>query len=144
MSVRLALDVGSETIGLAVCNDAEDQVRALYTLTRLNRRRDVAAVADEFRRQGARVLVVGLATLASGDEGESAARARRLGELIAAAVDAPLVFVDEHLTTELARERLEAQFVSPARLAEQLDAEAARIILERHLAALREERETSE
>ncbi|MBI5831448.1 MAG: Holliday junction resolvase RuvX [Armatimonadetes bacterium] len=138
MSVHLALDVGSETIGLAVGDPQQDQVRALYTLTRISRKRDLAAVAEEYRRQRAEVLVVGLARYKSGDEGESASRARRIGDLLAAMLECPIIYQDElHSTTE-ARSRLAAQGVSPRMLTERLDAEAARVILEMYFKRLHE------
>lgn len=138
MSVHLALDVGSETIGLAVGDNTDDQVRALYTLTRLSRKRDVNAVAEEFRRQRAEVLVVGLARFKSGDEGESAQRSRRIGEMVAETLGCPIIYQDEHLSTFEARSRLEAQGVSAQMLAQRLDAEAARVILESYFHALAE------
>jgi putative Holliday junction resolvase len=133
--ILLALDVGSQTIGLAVC-DAEGQtVTALYTLTRLSRRRDVAAVAEECAKRQVAGLVVGLARRASGDEGESAARARRIGELVAQATGLPLVYQDEHLSTFEAEGRLRARGLSGEPLRQRLDAEAAKVILEDYLKA---------
>ena len=138
--IYLALDVGSQTIGLARCNAAEDRVDALYTLTRLTRKRDVARVVEEAQRLGAGALVAGLAVFKSGDEGESAARARRIGELCATASGLLLYFQDELDSSLEARERLLSEGASARRIAEEIDCQAARIILERFLAKSSEER----
>ena len=136
MSVHLALDVGSETIGLAVGDSQERRVRALYTLTRVSRKRDIAAVCEEYQRQRATTLVVGLARFKSGDEGESAQRARRIGDLVAEALSCPVIYQDELHSTAEARSRLEQEGVSPRMLTQRLDAEAARVILERYFDSL--------
>ena len=133
MPIHLALDVGQQTIGLALCDDAEEQVTALYTITRQTRRRDVAAVVEEITKRAAEVVVVGLARLKSGDEGESARRARRIGDLVAAASGVPVVYQDEHLSSFEAEERLRARGFSGEPLKQRLDAEAARVILEDYL-----------
>lgn len=128
----LALDVGEATIGLAVSDDGET-VRALYTINRTTRRRDVAAVVEEATRQQAAVLVVGLPLLADGNEGDSARRARKIGELVATEVEAEVVYQDEHLSTFEATERLHARGVHGEALADRIDAEAAKVILEDYL-----------
>jgi len=135
MSVHLALDVGKETVGLACCDADEQAVQALYTLTRLSRKRDVAAIVDEVRRRGAELVVVGLARLKDGAEGESAARARRIGELVGAAAGVPVVYQDEHLSTFEAESRLQARGLRGEPLRARLDAEAAKVILEDWLRA---------
>lgn len=133
MPIHLALDVGAETIGLAVCDADERQVRALHTVHRVRRKRDIAAVAAVAAVQGAEVIVVGLPRLKSGDEGDSARRARAIGELVAAATGLPVVYHDEHLSTFEATERLQARGYHGAELAARVDAEAARVILEDYL-----------
>ncbi|MBI2298935.1 MAG: Holliday junction resolvase RuvX [Armatimonadetes bacterium] len=134
MPVHLALDIGSATIGLAACDDEEESVRALYTITRLNRKRDVAAVAEEAGRCRAEVIVVGLAVRSAGEEGDSARRARKLGELVREATGLPVVYQDERLSTFEAGERLRAQGYTGEAFAARIDAEAARVILEDYLA----------
>ncbi|MCC7493379.1 MAG: Holliday junction resolvase RuvX [Fimbriimonadaceae bacterium] len=133
MAVILALDVGQQTIGLAVCDD-DGLPRALYTITRLNRRRDVAAVVAEGEQRRVTQLVVGLARTADGGEGESARRARRIGDLVAAACGLPVAYQDEYLSSFEAEDRLRARGFRGEPLRQRLDAEAARVILEGYLA----------
>jgi putative Holliday junction resolvase len=133
MPIHLALDVGKETIGLAVCDAEEEVVTALYTLTRLARKRDVFEVVQEALRRRAEVIVVGLARRKSGDEGESAARARRIGDMVEHASGLPVIYQDEHLSTFEAESRLLARgFVGEA-MRQRVDAEAAKVILEDYL-----------
>ncbi len=133
MAVHLALDVGQRTIGLAVCDADETQVTALYTVGRVSRRRDVAAVAAEVERRQVATVVVGLACLADGQEGESARRARCIGDMVAAQTGRPVVYQDEHLSSFEAEERLRQRGYSGEPLRQRLDAEAARVILEDYL-----------
>lgn len=133
MGIHLALDVGKETIGLAICDAEEETITALYTVTRLSRKRDVAAVADEIAKRGVRTVVVGLAFLKDGAEGESAARARCIGELVGAASGVPVVYQDEHLSSFEAEQRLRLRGYTGEPLRQRLDAEAAKVILEDYL-----------
>lgn len=130
MAIWLALDVGSETIGLAWADEADGWVTALYTIHRTSRQRDVADIAAEAARLRADGLVVGLAFLTDGAEGDSARRARHLGELVGQATGLPVAYQDEHLSTFEATERLQAQGYTGEALALRVDAEAARVILE--------------
>ncbi len=132
--VYLALDVGKETIGLAVCDPEESQVTALYTVTRISRKRDVAAVAEEIERRRVGCVVVGLALLSDGASGESANRAKRIGDLVQERSGVPVVYQDETLSTWEAEERLRARGFTGEPLKQRLDAEAARVILEDFLA----------
>ena len=133
MAVHLALDVGQRTIGLAVCDPDEEFVSALYTIQRSSRRRDVAAVTAEVARQRAERLVVGLALLSDGQEGESARRARRIGDMVGEEAGVPVVYQDEHLSSFEAEERLRLRGFSGEPVKQRLDAEAARVILEDYL-----------
>ncbi len=130
MAIFLALDVGSETIGLAYGDDAEGWVTALYTIYRTTRKRDVADVVAEAERLQATGIVVGLATLTDGAEGDSARRARKIGELVGAAAGLPVAYQDEHLSTFEATERLQARGFAGEPLKLRVDAEAAKVILE--------------
>lgn len=134
MPVHLALDVGSETIGLAACDPDEAFITALYTIHRTTRKRDIARIAEEVSRREVATVVVGLAFQSDGGEGDSARRARRIGELVAAATGVPVVYQDEHLSTFEAESRLLARGFSGEPLKQRLDAEAAKVILEDYLA----------
>lgn len=130
MAIYLALDVGSETIGLAYGDDADGWVTALYTIQRTTRKRDVADVVAEAERLQAAGLVVGLACLTDGAEGDSARRARKIGELVATATGLPVAYQDEHLSTFEATDRLQARGYTGEPLKLRVDAEAAKVILE--------------
>ncbi len=134
MAVHLAIDVGKETLGLAVCDEDELSVMALYTISRKSRKKDVAKIVAEIEWRGVEQVVVGLATLSGGREGESASRARRIGELVRDRCGRPVVYQDEHLTTFEAEHRLMARGFSGKELKNRLDAEAAKVILEDYLA----------
>src|SRR5690606_14326505 len=57
------------------------------------------------RREEVGGLVVGLPLLMSGDEGDAARGARRLGERLRRALDLPVEYEDERLTTHAAEQR---------------------------------------
>lgn len=134
MAVHLALDIGEATVGLAACDADETHVRALYTLTRTGRERDLDLVVEEAERLGAEVIVVGLALRSDGSEGDSARRARWFGQRLATLTGLTVVYQDEHLSSFEATERLRALGLSGPALDARLDAEAARVILEDYLA----------
>ena len=62
------------------------------------------AVRSIVEREGVVGVVVGLARLPSGDEGEAARMARRLGERLRSALDVPVEYEDETLTSHAAEQ----------------------------------------
>lgn len=105
----LGLDVGSKTIGVAVSDETGLIASPLRTLQRRGLRQDLQAVAAVMQELDAAGLVMGLPLDLRGREGESARRARSLGEALALELSCPVHYWDERFSTcEAERVLLEA------------------------------------
>jgi putative holliday junction resolvase len=131
----LALDVGTRTVGLAICDPERLLVRPLGTLARVGVRRDAAALAETARAEGAVGLVVGLPLDERGASTRSTRLARQLGEALAEASGLPLAWTDERFSTVEAARRLREQGLSEREARSRIDAAAAAVILEDFLAS---------
>ncbi len=130
----IALDIGGKRIGVAVCDALGVSCRGIACLHRADRGwidRLVRLIGE----YGCRGIVVGLPKNMDGSEGAQAADARAAAAELRAAIDLPLVFQDERLSTWTARERLFAQGLSEKKVRERIDQTAAAVILEDFLAA---------
>jgi len=99
----LAVDPGEVRVGLAIC-DAEERVAV--PLEVVPAAAAFPAIRAIVNREEVGGIVVGLPLLPSGDEGDAARMARRLGDRLARALDVELCYEDERLTTVAAEERL--------------------------------------
>jgi len=143
----LGLDVGEKRIGVAVADEA-GIATPLTTLRRAAEpSADAAAIERLLRDQQASELIVGLPLEANGDEGTQARRTRDWVVSIQASLDVPLRYRDERLTSHLAEQRLGPMKRGrsggpPSRTQRdayraRVDREAAAIILQDELDALR-------
>ncbi len=131
----LALDVGTRTVGLALCDPERRLVRPLSTLARVGVRRDAAAIAGIARAEGVVGLVAGLPLDERGGETRSTHLARQLGLAAAEAAGLPLAWMDERFSTVEAARRLCEQGLSSREARTRIDAAAAAVILEDFLAS---------
>jgi putative Holliday junction resolvase len=129
----LGLDLGERRIGVAVADDT-GLIAAPHSIIDL-RRTPLAAVAELARRLQVDGVVVGLPTSLSGDEGHQAREVRTMTAEIEQALDVPVVFWDERLTTAIADRLLQERERSPRKRREQRDAVAAAILLQDYLDA---------
>ncbi len=127
----VGIDLGSVRIGVAVAPDDVSVSVPYEVLERSGERaRDHRALAGMVADVGAEVVVIGLPTSLDGSEGPAAAAVRAEAGEIEAALDVPVVLVDERYTTVTA-ERMLAQggVRGPARR-EVVDKVAAAVILQ--------------
>jgi putative holliday junction resolvase len=106
VTTLLGLDVGEKRIGVAL---AESGGRAV-PLTTLRRdadpARDARALAELVARHHVDEIVVGLPLDMSGGEGSQAARTRAWVDAVLPALNAPVRYRDERLSSHLAEQRL--------------------------------------
>jgi putative Holliday junction resolvase len=126
----LGLDVGSKTIGLAVCDEAQTVATPLRTLTRRGGTADLEAVGSVMTETGAEALVLGLPLDLSGDEGEAARRARSLGQALAGHLGCPVHYWDERFSTAEAERVLLQADVSRKKRRQVVNHLAATLILQ--------------
>ena len=126
----IALDVGTKTIGLAVCDPMRILARPLTTLARKGVRKDVAKLLPVLEQQGIVGLVVGLPLGLDGAETRSSHLARQVGDALAEASGLPLAYHDERFSSVEAERRLLAIDASRKKLKKTIDQAAAAVILQ--------------
>ena len=132
----LALDLGTRRVGLAVSDELRIAVRPLPSLRRTNWKqfvRDLAELCESFDARG---LVIGLPLRLDGIEGDAAREARRVARNLGLSLGIPVYLQDERLTTHDAKQNLRAARVAEKQIPEQIDSEAAAIILRDFILAL--------
>ena len=133
----MGLDVGSKTIGVAISDELGLTAQGLTTVRRSNLKADLAgleAIAAEHRVDR---LVVGLPLNMNGTEGPRAAESRKLGEAAAKALELPVEYWDERLSTVAAERVLIEADLSRKKRRGVIDQVAASIILQGWLDARR-------
>jgi len=135
----LTLDVGDVRVGIAVCDALETAAFPVGTLKRVGSlKRDVAATAAIVAEQEADAVLVGLPLSLDGEVGPQAQKVQGFGRALERAVNVPLLFWDESLSSVEADELMIAQGVSRARRRAQIDQMAAVLILDSYLAHRRD------
>ena len=134
----LGIDPGTKRIGLALSDPTQTLAHPLTTLTRRAGRRFPLAtlrpLLDQYRPVG---VVMGLPLEADGSEGPSAAEARTTGQLIFAKTGLPLTYVDERMSTALARRAFQDAPRRDRPTPASVDRMAATVILQAFLDARR-------
>jgi len=135
----LAIDYGRRRLGLAVSDLLRLLARPLTTLTRTNRRQDLARLGTVAREQNVAQIVVGLPLKMDGTHGEMAKEARVFAARIEKALHLPVELVDERLTSWEAEQSV-AKRTPGKRIGERrakrrpdTDSRAAALILEEFL-----------
>src|SRR5271169_4383190 len=124
------LDVGTRTVGVALSDPLGITAQSLTTLRRTGLRADLAALRKLAQAHEVTLAVVGLPLNMDGSEGASATRSRAFGEALAKALDVPVEFWDERLSTVAANRALRETDASPQRRREVVDQVAAALILQ--------------
>lgn len=121
----LGIDPGEARVGLAICDPEERVAVPLEVVPAAAAFPAIRAIVDREEVGG---IVIGLPLLPSGEEGDAAAMARRLGRRIASDLEVELVYEDERLTSVAAEQQArDAGRVGPS------DDLAAAIVLEQFL-----------
>lgn len=128
-----ALDHGRRRIGIAVTDDSESRVFPLCAIERKGNRLDFAAIARCLHDYSVSRFVVGLPINMDGSEGPAARSARSFGDALHKAMNVPVDFYDERLTSFEAEDRLKGAVMNRASHKSAIDAVAAALILERWL-----------
>lgn len=137
MISALGLDVGKKRIGVAGCDRTGLIATGLTTIERRSFLQDV----EEFRRiveeREVQILVVGLPYTMDGSLGFQAKQVQKFTSRLSAALQLPVEYVDERLTSFEAEQALLAENRSPSRNKALIDRKAAAIILQTWLDARR-------
>ncbi|MEL7728769.1 Holliday junction resolvase RuvX [Citromicrobium bathyomarinum] len=126
----IGLDLGTKTIGIAVCDAGWRFATALKTLPRGKFGRDRDELRKIMEGRGVRGLVIGLPRNMDGSKGPRAQASRAYARNLAEAFGLPVLLWDERWSTKSADDAMIGLDVSRRKRAERIDAEAAAIILQ--------------
>lgn len=125
----MGLDVGSVTVGLALCDAGWSIASPAHTHKRGKFTVDKAVLSDFVAKQSVRGLVVGLPLNMDGSESPRSQASRAFARNIAV-LGLPILLWDERWSTAAAERAMIAQDMSRAKRAERIDAHAAALILQ--------------
>lgn len=129
----LGLDVGKRRIGVAGCDGTGLIATGLTTIERQSFEYDVARFQQIVQDRQVQVLVVGLPYALNGSLGFQAKQIQKFAQRLAKALQLPVEYVDERLTSFQAEQLLQAQRISPSRNKGLIDRKAAALILQQWL-----------
>jgi len=131
----LGIDLGTRRIGVAVTDELGMTAQPHATIPRRGGQRDLDAIRELVRTQGAARVVLGLPLSPEGEHGAAAKSVEAFAERLRAALDVPVELCDESFSTVEAEEVLLAADLSRARRRQVVDRVAAAVILRRWLDA---------
>jgi putative holliday junction resolvase len=134
--VLLALDLGTQTIGTALCDAGWRFASAGKTLQRGKFGRDRDVLSALVTERSVRGVVIGLPLNMDGSEGPRAQASRAYARNLHAALNLPILLWDERWSTTSAERAMIGQDMSRAKRAERIDSHAAAVILQAALDAL--------
>ncbi|MEG4074524.1 Holliday junction resolvase RuvX [Microcoleus sp. Pol14C2] len=129
----LGLDIGLKRVGIAGCDGTGLIATGITTLVRSSFDRDVAYLRELVRERRVQILVAGLPYSLSGELGAQARQVQKYATRIAAALELPLEYVDERLTSVEAEELMKTQGISLSQNKGAIDRKAAALILQQWL-----------
>ena len=129
----IGLDVGTKTIGVAVSDIMGWTAQGVATVRRRNPEWDVAEIKRYVDELEAEQIMIGLPLNMNGSEGPSVDMVRQFGAQLEAALDVPIVYRDERLSTMVAERYLLEGDVSRKKRKTVIDKMAAVFVLQGYL-----------
>ncbi|MGB7417489.1 MAG: Holliday junction resolvase RuvX [Thermosynechococcaceae cyanobacterium] len=133
MISALGLDLGHRRIGVAGCDRTGLIATGLTTIHRTTFIEDTAKLQHWVNERQIDVLVAGLPYTMDGSIGKQARRTQKLARRFAKALQLPLEYMDERLTSYEAELMIEEQHLSSSRHTGLIDRKAAALILQQWL-----------
>lgn len=128
--VLLGLDLGTKTIGTAICDAGWRFATNHATIQRGKWGRDRETLAALIKARSVRGIVLGLPRNMDGSEGPRAQASRAYARNCAEAFALPILLWDERWSTQAAEAAMIGQDMSRAKRAAAIDAHAAAVILQ--------------
>lgn len=129
----LGLDVGQKRIGVAGCDGMGLIATGLTTIERQSFQQVIDELQAMIHDRQVQILVIGLPYNMDGSLGFQAKQVQKFAKAISRALDLPIEYVDERLTSYQAEQLLHAENISPSRNKGLIDRKAASIILQQWL-----------
>lgn len=131
----LSLDLGQRRVGVALSDSLLISIRRLDALNRSSWKQLLTDVSNLIERFDAKTLVVGLPLQLDGATGPASEAASEIARKFSLSLIIPVYLQDERLTSVDAAERLKAEGMNQAGIADHIDSEAAAIILRDFIAS---------
>jgi putative holliday junction resolvase len=129
----LGLDVGRKRIGVAGCDGTGLIATGLTTIERRSFFEDVAQIRDWVQQRQVDILVVGLPYNMDGSIGFQAKQVQKFADRLKQALQLPVEYMDERLTSVQAEQMLNAENRPLSQNKALIDRKAAAIILQQWL-----------
>ena len=129
----LGLDIGLKRVGIAGCDGTGLIATGITTLVRSSFDRDVAYLREIVSQRRVQILVAGLPYSLNGELGAQARQVQKYANRIAGALELPLEYVDERLTSVEAEELMKAAGMNLSQNKGSIDRKAAALILQQWL-----------
>ena len=129
----LGLDVGRKRVGVAGCDGTGLIATGITTINRSSWVEDIKQLHAIVEEREVKILVIGLPYSMSGNLGFQAKQVQKFAKKISQALQLPIEYVDERLTSHEATNQLKAQKRFSTYNKGLIDRRAAAIILQRWL-----------
>lgn len=129
----LGLDFGRKRIGVAGCDGTGLIATGITTIERTSFDRDVAQIRHLVHERQVQILVIGLPYSMDGSLGFQARQVQKFAKRLGKALNLPVEYMDERLTSFQAEQMLIAENRSPSRHKGLIDRKAACLILQQWL-----------
>ena len=129
----LGLDVGKKRVGVAGCDGTGLIATGLTTIERTSLKQDIEQLQKLVEEREVQVLVVGLPYSMDGTLGFQAQQVKKFAQRVGKALQLPVEYVDERLTSLEAEQQLKEQKRFSYRNKGLVDRQAAAIILQQWL-----------
>ncbi len=126
----IGLDLGTKTIGTAICDAGWRFATNGKTIARGKWARDRALLGEVIAARRAKGLILGLPRNMDGSEGPRAQASRAFARNAQEAFGLPVLLWDERWSTQSAEAAMIGQDMSRAKRAEAIDSHAAAVILQ--------------
>lgn len=136
----LGLDVGRRRIGVAGCDGTGLIATGLTTIRRSSFEADVAQLRELVEERRVQVLVVGLPYSMNGNLGFQARQVQNYARRLQKALDLPVEYMDERLTSVQAEQMMQAAKIPLSENKALIDRKAAALILQQWLDERRQNR----
>jgi len=136
----LGLDVGRRRIGVAGCDGTGLIATGLTTIRRSSFEADVAQLRELVEERRVQVLVVGLPYSMNGNLGFQARQVQNYARRLQKALDLPVEYMDERLTSVQAEQMMQAAKIPLSENKALVDRKAAALILQQWLDERRQNR----
>jgi putative Holliday junction resolvase len=138
MPIILGLDVGDVRIGVAISDEIGFAAHPLCTITRKNRKTDLAVICDLINTHQVDAVVIGLPLMLSGEIGIQAEKVQKFANRLKQEARIPIHLWDERLTTVEAEDILRDAGKPRKKRRQVIDQVAAVLILDEYLNDVRE------